>query len=317
MNSPQTPCLTTFLVSTALPLSKIETAQDVASWQALAHRQFHRWPTPAERAVAGGFCSLNLGTAFTFGYQSALQAIAPDVVDYNAASFCVTESGGNKPSAIATALRSTPEGWSLTGQKSFVSGAEHARRLLVAASIGQDDKGRNKLTMAVVDTDQPGVKITALPPLPFAPDISHGSVEFDNVAITAQQILPGDGYSDYVKPFRTVEDIHVCCAVLGYCVRIARSIPVPSALLEELLALVQLHRSLAQQPADAASTHLALAGARLLLEPVLLRLETALADIDPAQCQLWRRDKALLNVAAKARAQRTIKAWEMLAGTQA
>lgn len=317
MNSPQTPCLTAFLISTALPLSKTDTAQDVASWQTLAHRQYTHWPTPAERAVAGGFCSLNLGTAFTFGYQSALQAIAPDVVDYNAASFCVTESGGNKPSAITTALRSTPEGWSLTGQKSFVSGAEHARRLLVAASVGQDDRGRNKLAMVMVDTHQPGVKITALPSLPFAPDISHGSVQFDNVAVTAQQLLPGDGYSDYVKPFRTVEDIHVCCAVLGYSVRIARSIPVPSALLEELLALVQLHRSLAKQPADTASTHLALAGARSLLEPTLLRLETALADSDPVQCQIWRRDKALLNVAAKARAQRTTKAWEMLTGNRA
>ena len=297
-------------MSAALPLPETEAAQDFASWQALAQRLYDYWPTPAERAVAGGFCSLNLGTAFTFGYQSALQVIAPDEVDYNAASFCVTESGGNKPSAITTTLHANAEGWSLSGQKSFVSGAEHARRLLVAATTGQDEQGRNRLMMAVVDTTQPGVNITPLPPLPFAPDISHGSVQFDNVRIDTDRLLPGDGYNDYVKPFRTIEDIHVSCAILGYCIRMGRTLALPRSLLEELLALASLHQTLAELPAADAATHLQLAGARNLMEQVLGRLESALAAADSAQAQHWQRDKALLNVAAKARTQRTSRAWE-------
>lgn len=136
MTIPQAPGLTTFLLATPLPLPPAESARDAVSWQALAQRHYDRWPTPAERAVAGGFCSQNLATAFACGYQAALQALAPDVVDYNAASFCVTEAGGNKPSAITTTLRSSPEGWRLHGQKSFVSGAEHARQLLVGSRRG-------------------------------------------------------------------------------------------------------------------------------------------------------------------------------------
>lgn len=286
----------------------------MTSWQRLAQRHYAHWPTPFERAVAGGFCSLNLGTAFTFGYQSALQALAPDAVDYSAASFCVTEPAGNKPSAITTTLTRIDSGWSLDGQKSFVSGAEHAQRLLVAASTGQDDQGRNRLAMAVVNAHQKGVTITPLPPLPFAPDISHGSVQFHKVVLTALQVLPGDGYRDYVKPFRTIEDIHVSSAILGYCIRMARSLTLAKTLLEELLGLVWLHRILAQQPPSAAATHLGLAGARQMMEHSLSRLEPALVTADATLAACWQRDKALLNVAAKARAQRTVKAWETLTG---
>lgn len=299
----------TFLLTARLPLPTPESARDFRSWQALAQRQYAHWPTPAERAVAGGFCSLNLATAFAFGYQSALQAIAPDEVDYNAASFCVTESGGNKPSAITTSLRATVDGWNLHGQKSFVSGAEHARRLLVAACSGQDDRGRNRLTLVAVDTQQPGVQITPLPPLPFAPELSHGSVRFDNVRIDADHVLPGDGYDAYVKPFRTLEDIHVSLALLGHCIHLARSLDLPRPLLEELLALISLHQTLAEQSPSAPTTHLTLAGARQLLEQVLGRLEQAISRVDADTAQRWQRDKALLNVAGKARAQRSERAW--------
>jgi alkylation response protein AidB-like acyl-CoA dehydrogenase len=321
MNIPQAPCLTAFLLSTALPLSETggetESAQDFLSWQRLAQRHYPLWPTPFERAVAGGFCSLNLGIAFTFGYQSALQAIAPGAVDYNAASFCVTESGGNKPSAVATTLTRADQGWSLTGQKSFVSGAEHARRLLVAASTGLDASGRNQLAMVIVDANLPGVHITPLPPLPFTPEISHGAVQFEQVPIGDERILPGDGYADYVKPFRTVEDIHVSSAILGYCLRVARAEALPLPLQEELLGLVWLHRILAEQSPAAAGTHLGLAGARSMMEQVLSRFEPALQAANPELGRIWARDKALLGIAAKARAQRTAKAWETLTGSPA
>lgn len=312
MNIPQAPCLSAFLLSTALPLPETESARDIQSWQILAQRLHQHWPEPFARAVTGGFCSLNLATAFASGYQSALQALVPGAVDYNATSFCVTEAGGNKPSAITTRLTACAEGWSLNGQKSFVSGADHARQLLVAASTGQDDQGRNQLVMVRVDARQPGVQISNLPPLPFAPEISHGTVRFEQVAIQPDQILPGDGYSAYIKPFRTVEDIHVSSAALGFCIRIARENHLPHNLLEELLALVNLHQSLAGQDPSSAATHLALAGTRHLLDRVLEPFEAALSAANNAAAQHWARDKLLLNVAAKARQQRTAKAWETM-----
>lgn len=310
MNQPTLSCLPTFLLSTRLPLPTAQNAHDMPTWQALAEHHYTAWPTAFERAVAGGFCSQSTGIAFAAGYQSALQALVPDTVDFRAASFCVTEASGNRPAAIATTLKPTAEGWILDGQKSFVSGADQAQCLLVAASTGTDEQGRNRLVMVAVDTHQPGISISALPPLPFAPEFSHGSVQLTQVSITAGQILPGDGYADYIKPFRTVEDIFVGAALLGHCLRQARLFQLSSSLQEELLALVMLHKQLAEQPASAPATHIALAGSRHLAESTLSRFETALHEADPAQGRLWSRDKLLLNVAAKARQQRTLRAWE-------
>jgi hypothetical protein len=311
MSLPQQHELTAFLLSTPLPLSTTACAGDMPQWQALARQQYTQWRTPFARAVAGGFCSGSIGIAFTSGYQAALQALAPTRVDYNAASFCVTESAGNKPSSIQTRLTASTAGhWILSGEKSFVSGADHARRLLVAATDGQDEQGRNRLVMVQVETDQPGVAIQVLPPLPFAPDALHGSVRFDQVAITPEQRLPGDGYAQYVKPFRTIEDIHVSAAILGYLVRIARQYGFPPSSLEQLLALIWLHQPLAGAAPAEPTTHLALAGARQLMESVLAALEACWAQVDPAVASAWQRDKALLQIAGKARTQRTLRAWE-------
>ena len=318
MSQSAQPSLIRFLLSTTLPLPADRSAQTLTEWQFLAQQQYGQWSSPFERAVAGGFSSLNMGMAFTSGYQAALQAIAPNVVDYNAASFCVTEDGGNKPADIQTSLKPEYDGpWILNGRKSFVSGAEQARRLLVAATSGRDEMGRNQITMVWLDTEQAGVTITPLPALPFAPDISHGCVDFERVIIADAQILPGDGYRDYVKPFRTIEDLHVCGAVLGYVLRVAQEHDMNTSLLEQLVALITLHQNLTGWPASSADTHIALAGARQLLDTTLQAFEAALIQHQSAQTPAWQRDKALLTVAHKARAQRTLKAWQAYPSTPA
>ena len=40
-------------------------------------------------------------------------------------------------------------------------------------------------------------------------------------------LLPGDGYDIYLKPFRTIEDIHVHAALIGYLVGVARRLEAP------------------------------------------------------------------------------------------
>jgi hypothetical protein len=42
-------------------------------WQA----EIDRWPSPADRAAAGGFFADRLGFAFATGYQAALSALCP------------------------------------------------------------------------------------------------------------------------------------------------------------------------------------------------------------------------------------------------
>lgn len=293
-----------------------------ADWRSHCADLFRRWETPVERAIAGGFESADTGFAFAFGYQAALQQMAPQHIDQRPASFCVTESGGNSPSAIQTRLtRVAPEQSLLQGEKTFITNADQAELLLVAASTGDtvtgpDGRSRNPLAMVLVPAQSPGVSITPLPALPFAPSIHHGVARFEQVPVSAAQWLPGDGYSDYVKPFRTVEDIHVSAGLLGFLLRIARAHDWPAASIETLLALLALHQWLAALPPQDSSTHLILAGARQQFEDWLLANRPHWNLCPPEMAQAWQRDSALLKVANKARAQRTQTAWKDLSGAR-
>lgn len=70
----------------------------------------------------------------------------------------------------------------------------------------------------------------------LVPEISHGEVEMCDVRVPAASVLEGDGYELYMKPFRTVEDIHVLGAALGYCLAAARDAGWPERCVAYLFA---------------------------------------------------------------------------------
>lgn len=313
MNEHTRPDLIRHLLTAATSAGRVHSFDH---WKLQNAALYPQWTHPIDRAIAGGFASADAGFAFAFGYQAALQALAPAHVDARPAAFCVSESGGNSPSAIQTTLhRITPQRALLNGTKSFVTNADQAELLLLAASCGQDEPGpdgksRNRLALALVPAQQTGVSIKLLPPLPFAPSIHHGSAHFDQVPVSAAQWLPGDGYADYVKPFRTVEDIHVSGAMLGFLLRNAREFGWPESSIEALLVQIVLHQNLAARSASDSATHILLAGARRQLEHWLQENSARWSLCPDDVAQAWQRDSALLNVAGKARAQRTATAWK-------
>ena len=313
MNSQQKHDLIEFLLSPSSVVATSETVQTETQWQHQFATLSTHWNHPADCAIAGGFCSGSVGMAFSFGYQNALRALAPAQVQQQRASFCVTEKGGNSPASIQTTLTPHPDGhWILNGQKSFVTGAEQSQLLLVAATTGLDSAQRNRLALVAVETNQAGIAIERLPDLPFAPDVSHGRASFTNVEVSADQLLPGDGYADYVKPFRTIEDIHVSAALLGYLLQIARRHDWPETAQESLVALIVMHRALAAMSPRSGTTHIALAGARHQLETWLRQHQDEWSRVPAAIADAWRRDAVLLDVAAKAGTQRTLAAWKRL-----
>jgi len=270
-------------------------------------------PDSVDRATLGGRASSSVGFAFASGYQSAIEHLFQAHMDPEnpaLASLCVSETTGNHPRAIETTLTQKDGAWRLHGEKSFVSGALDAARLFVACKTGTDQEGQPMIKVVRVDCNQPGVQITPLPALPFVPEVSHGRVKLDQVMISAQHILPGDGYLGYVKPFRTCEDIHVCAGVLGYLIGEAVKSGWPESLLERMLALVLCFQQLAKQPLDSASNHIALAGARQQLDALIESCSEAFRSQSPEAFKLWQRDRALLNIAQKAHGARTEKAWQ-------
>ncbi len=193
-----------------------------------------------------------------------------------------------------------------------MTGATHADTLYVAASAGVDASGRNRIRLLRVAAAAPGVAIRRLPDAAFVPELPHAAVSFADVAVADAALLPGDGYERYVKPFRSIEDIHVELALLGHLLRQTRATPDSEPLQARLLGQVALLRTIAAMPPEDAATHLLLAGNRHVFEALLAALEAAWQAGNPDFHALWTRDRALLAVAGTARAARTAKAWEQL-----
>lgn len=255
------------------------------------------------RAMAGGSAADRPGWAFASGYTEALRRLVPAVGD-RAVALAATESGGAHPRAIATRLA----GGRLDGVKRFVTLAPACDAALVIASEGES-AGRNQLAAVLVPLDRDGVALEPLPPTAFAPEVPHAAITFRAVAVASGERLPGDGYSDYLKPFRTVEDIHVMAAIAAWlAATFARAGAPGAAPAEELAALAAGLVALGRLDPRATITHRLLAGALAVLAQVLARAEPVWAAVDPVMRARWQRDRPLLEVAGAARAARLDRA---------
>lgn len=291
---------------------------DVATWwpqwQALALPG----ATPAALAIAGGFAADRVGWAFASGYQAALRALLPELDAHTLAAFCVTEEAGNRPRDIRTTLTREVSGhWRIDGAKRWTTLGPAGTQLLVVGALaeGADPGERPALRVARVPVPSPGLVIEPMPPTGFVPEVPHARLRLQGVRVPADALLPGDGYADYVKPFRTIEDLHVTLAGLAYLLRESRARAWPAAHAEQLVAALMLLASLAAHDARSPLLHLGLAGALQLAQRLYVEAGALFAATpdDPA-AQRWRRDQALFGIAGTARAQRAARAWATLAG---
>ncbi len=128
------------------------------------------------------------------------------------------------------------------------------------------------------------------------------------------RLLPGDGFRDYVKPFRTLEDIHVEAAVLGYAFRLARQHFFDKDLHARLLMLLAALLEAARESPTESAVHILLAGVFAETSAAFAELEAELqragAGIDADVLTRWERDKPLRSVARRARDARLRAAWD-------
>lgn len=293
------------------PPEPIAAKNVVEFWQAMVSRRGEE--AELEGAILGGWSSDRLGYALAAGYQTALRAMVRDLPSDALVSFCVTEQGGNHPRAIRTTLGREGGGWRISGSKRWSTLGPFAERFLVACQERtRDETGRPRIKLAQVFAAAAGVVVSSMDPLPFVPEVPHAEIAFSDVAVGEDAILPGDGYADYVKPFRTLEDLHVNAAVLGYLLSVAFRYTWPKEAIERLLATMAAFRALACCDPRAPETHLALAGvleqSRMLLESV----DGEWASVLDSERDRWHRDIPLLAVAGKARTRRRDRAWQAL-----
>lgn len=265
---------------------------------------------PIDQAFVAGVVTDRIGYAFAGGYQAALLRLDPTLPTDRIASLSVTEEGGGHPQAIESTLTADGnDGFILNGRKKWATLSSRGGLALVAAKVGTDDQDRNRLRVARVDLGAPGVTVEPMPETEFVPEIHHCRLTFDDVRVDANDLLPGDGYRDTVKPFRTLEDTFVNAAILTYLLGISLRYTWPREFSERILVLLVALRGLGMADPRAAATHLALEGLLRWREQLVSSLAPHWDSVEPAERARWARDQALTNIAGRVRALRTDAAW--------
>lgn len=270
--------------------------------------------SPFRAAVSVASSVDRLGLAFAAGYSAALQTLMPDV-DLPCA-LCVTEVDGGHPRAIKTTLEADEAGaaYTLNGAKTFVTFGNLAKTLIIAARVGERPDGRPELAVVRIPAERDGVALQELPPIPFVPEVPHARVELEGVQVEASERMDGDGYLGYVKPFRTIEDIHVYASAVAYLLGLGRRTEAPPAVVAELAAILVTLESLREAAPLNPGVHIALHGVSQHLVRVFEdQAFSGIWDAAPAEERArWERDQKLLKVANTAREARFRKAAEQL-----
>lgn len=270
------------------------------------------WEFPVDRALVGGFAADRPAYAFAAGYQAALQRLLPAADPARIAAICITEKGGPHPARIQCRLKTDPateSRWRLDGTKAFVSGAGGAEILYVAASTGMTPQGRNILRMVSVSADSAGVTVDPCPSLGMVPEMPHGQVRFEAVSLAHDALWPGDGYVGAIKPFRTLEDLHVMGAFLGWLFAVGRRFGWPASTKETIVSLMVTVRSLALAPPLDPHVHLALGGLLAQLHGLLEEITPLWQRADARVRDWWLRDRKVLEIADTQRQRRLESAW--------
>ncbi|MHA3737581.1 acyl-CoA dehydrogenase [Pseudomonas sp. Eth.TT006] len=255
--------------------------------------------TPFELAVAGGRRMATPGLAFLVGYQAALRMLWPSAPP-SLGALCATEQRSLRPADMQTRLTDLR----LNGQKDFVTAGDAADWLLVAARSEEPGESA-RLSLAVVCPGESGVRVEKLPALPLMPDISHGRLYLDGALC---ELLAGDGWAAYVKPFRTLEDVYVLSAMTAWLYGVGHDSDWPQALQLRLLALLAGCAEVSRQPPDNPAGHVLLGGLFAQFDALKPEIDRALAEGEPQWAQMWQRDQGVMQLAAGARAKRLAKA---------
>ncbi|VVP88658.1 acyl-CoA dehydrogenase [Pseudomonas fluorescens] len=255
--------------------------------------------TPFELAVLGGRLMATPGLAFLVGYQAALRMLWPSAPP-SLGALCATEQRSLRVADMQTRLG----GLRVSGRKDFVTAGDAADWLLVA-SRSEDLGQAPRLSLAVVYPDEPGVRLEKLPAIALMPDISHSGLMLDGASC---ELLAGDGWEAYVKPFRTLEDIYVLSAMTAWLYGVGHDSDWPQSLQLRLLALLAGCAEASRQAPNNLAGHVLLGGLFAQFDGLKTEMDQALTDGPPHWAAMWQRDRAVMDLAAVARGKRLAKA---------
>ena len=108
-------------------------------------------------------------------------------------SIAFTEAeAGSDAAAIRTRATPTDDGWSLTGQKQFISDAHHSD-FYVLTAVTDPRAGARGISTFVVDRDMPGVMLGPNVPMMGLRGTTHAELTLENVILGPEHLLGEEG----------------------------------------------------------------------------------------------------------------------------
>ena len=277
--------------------------QNIKDWS-LDYYQSKGVKEPIDRAIVGGFQCQQFSFAFMAGYQAALEKMFPSIAPNEFKALCVSEEKGGHPKAIQTVLQDNQ----ITGVKTYVTAGTEADHLLVLCRTDEIINDRPVLKIVHVPRQAAGVELTNFE-LPFMKDVKHGKLNLKAIKIEESQILKGDGYSDYTKPFRTLEDICVSAAYQAMLLRQAIDNNWDDHLRDQLLLNIYTLKNLLKLPPTDQETHLLLSAVDHSFKKLLPTIEEHISSHSSKHFKAdWEGNKKVISLGKKIKEIRLSKA---------
>jgi acyl-CoA dehydrogenase len=170
--------------------------------------------------------------AFGNVYESLLEGddeqkkrwLLPAVRGERTCSIAITEPGaGSDAAGIATRAVRDGDGWVLNGNKHFVSDGEYSDFFIVSAVTSPDARPRH-ISLFLVDKATPGVTVGPNQPMMGLAGTSHVGLFFDDVRLSAQNLLGGEGRGLRIalETLGRVRLAQVCARAVGKSSRLLR-----------------------------------------------------------------------------------------------
>ena len=182
----------------------------------------------AELAIELGYTSLAFRSMFGtnngiagqvisgFGTDSQketwLEGIASgDIV----ASFALTETGaGSNPSSMRTKAVTTKSGWSISGEKRYITNAPSADVFITFAKV-TDDAGKSAVEVFIVPSNSPGVTVGPHDKKMGQAGAWTADVHFDEVAVTEDALVGGKSGVGYRAAMTSLAKGRITIAALA------------------------------------------------------------------------------------------------------
>lgn len=259
---------------------------------------------PIQKAILGGFHCQQFSFAFMAGYQAALEKMFPTIAPNQLKALCVSEAKGAHPKFIETTLIDNR----INGLKTYITAGSAAEHLLVLCKTNETVNGRPLLKMVHLPRTAKNIKITDFE-LPFMLEVKHGKLALNNTLIEDSQILEGDGFSQYTKPFRTLEDICVSAAHQAMLLHQAIDYQWDEKLRDSLFFNLYTLENLLTLPPLSKATHILLGVYEQNFNDLLSAIDENIAHHSPAHFQKdWEMNKRVLLLGKKVKEARLEKA---------